>query len=185
MLYYVKSFVKGVAKNGRPYYKLSLVGEDGNAVSATCFSALEYDPGDYIGGTIVSDLSPLDQFPKVTDAELSTILPLMAPVPEAFKKFVNPTVTPETIALTPHCILGAEEVEKRYSGYFEPRDLQLIKHIILSHHGKPEFGAACAPATLDAFLVHTIDMLSGQGYAMSHCANLERCGFTSSLVVVP
>lgn len=290
MLYYVKSFVKGIAKNGRPYYKLSLVGEDGNVVSATCFSTLEYDPGDYVGGIIVSDLSPSDQFPKVTDAELSTILPLRAPVPEAFKKFVNPTVTPEafhqivqmllreagedespigvailgdlpglfdsylkataahamhhafigglllhtyemlrllhlfvkdrqgalpfkvnplhcligvlyhdfgklreydgfdyteTIALTPHCILGAEEVEKCYSGYFEPRDIQLIKHIILSHHGKPEFGAACVPATLDAFLVHTIDMLSGQGYAMSHCANLERCGFTSSLVVVP
>ena len=290
MLYYVKSFVRLIAKNGRPYYKLALVSEEGSVVSATCFSNSDYAPEDFVGYTIYSDLDPTEQFPKVTDEDLSSVEPLQSPVPDAFKRFLNPMVMPEafkkvvqmilreagedesligvavlgdlpglidsyskataaramhhafigglllhtyemlkllhlfvkdrqgalpfkvnalhcligvlyhdfgklreyngfdyteTIALTPHCILGAEEVAKRYSDYFEPRDIQLIQHIILSHHGKPEHGAACVPATLEAFLVHTLDMISGQGYAMSHCANLERCGFTSSLVVVP
>ena len=290
MLYYVKSFVRLIAKNGRPYYKLALVSEEGRVVSATCFSNSDYDPEDFVGYTIYSELDPTEQFPKVTDEDLSSVEPLQSPVPDAFKRFLNPMVMPEafkqvvqmilreagedespigvavlgdlpglidsyskataaramhhafigglllhtyemlkllhlfvkdrqgalpfkvntlhcligvlyhdfgklreyngfdyteTIALTPHCILGAEEVEKRYSDYFEPRDIQLIQHIILSHHGKPEHGAACVPATLEAFLVHTLDMISGQGYAMSHCANLERCGFTSALVVVP
>ena len=106
MLYYVKSFVKGIAKNGRPYYKLSLVGEDGNAVSATCFSTLEYDPGDFVGGVIVSNLSPSDQFPKVTDSELATIRPLTGSIPEAFKKFVNPM---DAINGT-----GARQIQKAY-----------------------------------------------------------------------
>lgn len=91
----------------------------------------------------------------------------------------------ETLALTPHNFLGAKEIELRYSEYLKPRTLKLIQHIILSHHGNLEWGATCVPATLEAFLVHHIDMLSGHGNAMASCVNMEKCAATRSMVVVP
>lgn len=91
----------------------------------------------------------------------------------------------ESIALTPHNFIGAKEIEKRYSSFFKERTLKLIQHIILSHHGNLEWGATCVPATLEAFLVHHIDMLSGHGNAMAACVNMERCASTRSMVIVP
>ena len=89
----------------------------------------------------------------------------------------------EYMVLTPHSYLGARVVEEHYSKYLKPESLRRIQHIILSHHGRPEWGAACSPATLEAFLVHHIDMLSGQGFAMKSCCNMEKCWFTGGYVV--
>lgn len=89
----------------------------------------------------------------------------------------------EYMALTPHSYLGARIVEAHYSKYLKSESLRRIQHIILSHHGRLEWGAACVPATLEAFLVHHIDMLSGQGFAMKSCANMEKCWFTGGYIV--
>lgn len=44
-----------------------------------------------------------------------------------------------------------------------PRDLiDVIQHIILSHHGSPEFGAARTPATPEALAVHAIENLDAK-----------------------
>lgn len=91
----------------------------------------------------------------------------------------------EVIALTPHNFIGAKEIEKRYASFFKDRILKLIQHIILSHHGNLEWGATCVPATLEAFLVHHIDMLSGHGNAMASCVNMEKCASSRSMVIVP
>lgn len=60
--------------------------------------------------------------------------------------------------LVGHIVIGSEFVD-RYS-----REIQIdydkvlkIKHIILSHHGQREFGAAVLPQTPEAFLVHMLD----------------------------
>lgn len=89
----------------------------------------------------------------------------------------------EYMVLTPHSYLGARVVEEYYYKYLKPESLRRIQHIILSHHGRPEWGAACIPATLEAFLVHHIDMLSGQGFAMKSCCDMEKCWFTGGYVV--
>lgn len=39
------------------------------------------------------------------------------------------------------------------------KDLAEIIHIILSHHGKLEYGSPVVPATLEAIIVHNLDML--------------------------
>lgn len=39
-----------------------------------------------------------------------------------------------------------------------PRDkVMLLQHIVLSHHGKPEFGSSTPPMTKEALLVHMVD----------------------------
>jgi len=45
---------------------------------------------------------------------------------------------------------------------FEGDLLIHLKHIILSHHGQPEFGAAVMPQTKEAMFVHLIDLLDSR-----------------------
>lgn len=40
--------------------------------------------------------------------------------------------------------------------------LKELEHIILSHHGEPEWGAVVKPASLEAFLVSQIDMIDAR-----------------------
>jgi 3'-5' exoribonuclease len=58
-----------------------------------------------------------------------------------------------------HPVLGAEETEKAAAelgvGY---EKTLLLKHMLLSHHGKPEFGAAVVPMTAEAELLSMIDL---------------------------
>jgi 3'-5' exoribonuclease len=56
----------------------------------------------------------------------------------------------------------AEEAEKS-SGEKIPQSLiDVIQHIILSHHGDPEFGAARLPSTPEAIAVHVIENLDAK-----------------------
>jgi 3'-5' exoribonuclease len=43
-----------------------------------------------------------------------------------------------------------------------PRALLVLEHIILSHHGQPEFGAAKLPSTPEAILVSILDNLDAK-----------------------
>lgn len=43
----------------------------------------------------------------------------------------------------------------------------LIQHMILSHHGKPEFGAAVPPMTLEAEILHYADNASAKAASMA------------------
>jgi len=41
--------------------------------------------------------------------------------------------------------------------------LERIEHLLLSHHGRKEFGSPVEPQTAEAFILHTADMMSAQG----------------------
>jgi 3'-5' exoribonuclease len=44
-----------------------------------------------------------------------------------------------------------------------PEELQLrLLHIVASHHGQPEYGAAREPMTAEAIVIHYADELSAQ-----------------------
>ena len=45
---------------------------------------------------------------------------------------------------------------------FPPERAQALLHILLSHHGRLEFGSPVTPCTREAALVHAMDNLSGQ-----------------------
>jgi hypothetical protein len=52
--------------------------------------------------------------------------------------------------------------------------IDVIQHIILSHHGEPEFGAARVPSTPEAIFVHTIENLDAKMMmAIGACRNLD------------
>jgi 3'-5' exoribonuclease len=71
--------------------------------------------------------------------------------------------------LVGHIVKGAIWVEKKAKdaekilGEPIPQPLiDVIQHIILSHHGQPEFGAARLPSTAEAIAVHVIENLDAK-----------------------
>ena len=45
---------------------------------------------------------------------------------------------------------------------YNPEEIKLLIHILLSHHGKGEYGAVVAPAIPEAFIVHQIDNMDAK-----------------------
>jgi 3'-5' exoribonuclease len=71
--------------------------------------------------------------------------------------------------LVGHIVKGAIWVEtksqeaEKILGEPIPRELvEVVQHIILSHHGEPEFGAARTPSTPEAIAVHVIENLDAK-----------------------
>lgn len=60
-----------------------------------------------------------------------------------------------------------------------PQALMVLEHIILSHHGVPEFGAAKIPATPEAILVSMLDNLDAKTFMACNAARPD--GLTPDL----
>ena len=59
-----------------------------------------------------------------------------------------------------HLSMGAAEIQEAKAMLgLESERLVLLQHMILSHHGKPEFGSPVLPMTKEALLLHLIDNL--------------------------
>ena len=67
-----------------------------------------------------------------------------------------------------HIFLGAE-LPKKYVSDEESssEEIEMLQHIILSHHGKLEWGSPVEPATIEAVIVHHVDNLDAKVYAFS------------------
>jgi 3'-5' exoribonuclease len=79
--------------------------------------------------------------------------------------------TTECGALLGHVALGSLMLERRVRST-DPspctdRELTLLQHLILSHHGKLEFGAAVPPMTLEAEVLHYADNASAKTASMA------------------
>lgn len=70
-----------------------------------------------------------------------------------------------------HLVMGVELVEKKVRllnesgelpGEFPENQKLLVKHMVLSHHGKLEYGSPKRPKCLEALLVHYIDDLDSK-----------------------
>ena len=79
-----------------------------------------------------------------------------------------PVYTDEGQALGHSCV-GVEilrdkiaELEKMTEQQFDPRLALVLKHMILSHHGTPENGAAKVPMCLEALALYLIDTLDAK-----------------------
>ena len=70
-----------------------------------------------------------------------------------------------------HVALGAMMLERRLAAETSPpcspEGVVLLQHMILSHHGKLEFGAAVPPMTLEAEILHYADNASAKAASMS------------------
>ena len=65
-----------------------------------------------------------------------------------------------------HVVLGALELERRVRAAkpmpCTEQELDILQHLVLSHHGVLEFGAPVRPATLEAEIVHFADNASAK-----------------------
>ena len=62
-----------------------------------------------------------------------------------------------------HLVMGSNIVGDICDGVAIPVEKKLLlQNMLLSHHGKPEFGAATVPRTLEAELLHMIDMIDSR-----------------------
>lgn len=63
-----------------------------------------------------------------------------------------------------HILIGRDMVREaaRHVPGLDEETLLLLEHAILAHHGKPEYGAPKAPATLEAMIVHYADELDAK-----------------------
>jgi 3'-5' exoribonuclease len=75
-----------------------------------------------------------------------------------------------------HMQLSCELIDKksaRILGF--PEDLrEIMKHIVLSHHGKLEFGSPVRPYIMEAFVVASIDEFDSRMDTMFHFIKMER-----------
>jgi 3'-5' exoribonuclease len=60
-----------------------------------------------------------------------------------------------------HILIGAQILDV-YEAGLNPETYHHLLHIIASHHGQPEWGAARVPATREAWAFHLIDMLDSK-----------------------
>ena len=70
-------------------------------------------------------------------------------------------------SLVAHLVRGAmivEDYAKRLD--CDPAVTDLLVHMILSHHGKPEFGSPVTPRTPEALVLHMIDDMDAKLYEM-------------------
>ena len=78
--------------------------------------------------------------------------------------------------LVGHLVLGSELIEKKaskISGF--PDELKIVcKHLVLSHHGKLEYGSPKLPMTLEAYLVSSIDELDSKVSALQGFLHSEK-----------
>lgn len=77
----------------------------------------------------------------------------------------------EAGSLHGHVALGALLLDRTVRGAVPapctPRELALLQHLVLSHHGKLEFGAAVPPQTLEAEVLHYADNASAKTASMA------------------
>lgn len=57
---------------------------------------------------------------------------------------------------------AARRLETQTGRPFPPQVLMMLKHIIVAHHGKYEFGSPKLPACAEAFMVHYLDNLDAK-----------------------
>ncbi len=57
----------------------------------------------------------------------------------------------------------------------------LLQHMLISHHGKPEYGAAVAPQTAEAVLLSMIDDLDAKMELIRETLEGQHHGMTDSV----
>ncbi len=81
--------------------------------------------------------------------------------------------------LVGHIVQGAElvtSIAQKVSPALPASMLTQLKHLILSHHGKKEFGSPVLPRTPEALLLHEIDMIDSRMAMCTEAVEEHRSG---------
>lgn len=100
-----------------------------------------------LAGAMLHDISKLDEF-IVSDTGIA----------EGYSVDGN---------LLGHLFMGASKVEKYAEKLgISRKTATLIEHMLISHHGEPEFGAAVRPMFIEAELLSELDLMDSRVYEM-------------------
>lgn len=82
-----------------------------------------------------------------------------------------------------HLVMGAMMVKEAGQKLnIDSEKSMLLQHMILSHHGEPEFGAAVRPLFLEAELLSQLDLMDARVYEIMDAVNgIEKGEFTNRL----
>ncbi len=76
-----------------------------------------------------------------------------------------------------HLVKGAMNIEKIGEEIGTDRELlMLVEHMVISHHGEPEFGAAVRPMFLEAEILSQLDLLDARIYEISQAVSEVEAG---------
>lgn len=79
-----------------------------------------------------------------------------------FSSAINPSYTVEG-NLIGHINIGYSILQKKgIELKISEEKLNVLSHIILSHHGKPEFGSSKVPQIMEAYVIHILDDLDSK-----------------------
>lgn len=82
-----------------------------------------------------------------------------------------------------HLVMGAEDVGRKCDELgITPEKKYLLQHMLISHHGKLEFGAAVRPAFIEAEVLSQLDLFDANMYEMAEAVGGVKGGeFTGRL----
>lgn len=82
-----------------------------------------------------------------------------------------------------HLVMGAEDVGKKCDELgINSEKKYLLQHMLISHHGELEYGAAVMPAFIEAEILSQLDMLDANMYEMAEAVGGVKSGeFTGRL----
>jgi 3'-5' exoribonuclease len=82
-----------------------------------------------------------------------------------------------------HLVMGAEDVGKKCDELeITPEKKYLLQHMLISHHGKLEFGAAVRPGFIEAEVLSQLDLFDANMYEMADALkDVEKGNFTGRL----
>lgn len=127
----------------------------------------------YIGGTLVHSHSTAKiaralarEIPEANE-DLCVVGAMLHDVGKLFTYRIDGVNIDRTIEgnLYDHIFIGAEFIgnfAENVANVDDPnviRKLRLLRHVILSHHGRMEYGSPVTPMCIEAFIVHTADDL--------------------------
>ena len=98
-----------------------------------------------IAGTFLHDIGKIREF-ELTDQHL------VKDYSKDGQLFGHPTLGVKMV----------DEIIDKYCPDADPDKVKLLKHIIVSHHGAPEYGAAVYPQSVEAEIVHQLDSLDSR-----------------------
>ena len=82
-----------------------------------------------------------------------------------------------------HLVMGAEDVGRKCDELeITPEKKYLLQHMLISHHGKLEFGAAVRPSFIEAEVLSQLDLFDANMYEMAEAVSGVKAGdFTGRL----
>jgi 3'-5' exoribonuclease len=78
------------------------------------------------------------------------------------KNSITFNITDKAKMLGGHIILGRDFIRQKLPSNFSTEIQEHLEHLILSHHGKKEWGAVVEPQTLEAIALHQADLVSAR-----------------------